>query len=1098
MDLTTIQPHGGSGWLPEPNAVALSSDEVTCCHTTPKQVGPALMKWRTPWMDEEFVLTRERIGPSEKILRDVRLRKRSLPCFPYNLQFLNSEIWFGCRDGSWSGDQTTQTSVARGGVNSVSQTTHSAEPLVKQTMVSISSSLPCTNCSSERKSVLTIVESFLYAFIVEFLPQGRLRSQKEREDLTRSFTRVAETLDSVANQNNDEMTVAKYWTECELAKAFGDPQRPARPSCVKRKLFRGWCAKMLARALAKGRVSFFYSLQKGSKQSWEPITALRADAAALKNLTLFSTPRGSVEPRLRSVIVSLSRKVFGERAFSADKFLPTSSACLENTRRGGGYLATMEPAPLFHPDCDQMGWVPYVSSAVNLWRTCHYDRVSRAMNESLERENRGPQLVKTSTGYQLKRHNLGNSESVQILEPGGKARTVTLGSGELYSGLQPLQGHLLDCWKHTQYSTMLTDDLTDSVQRLYDCARPILHLFLGPPRFVSGDYESATDNEKRDATRACMEGHSGLVPPFLQQFAERSFEPGWLRSRRLYRLAQTNRAGVDREHKGRLPPLGGGEPGDQDDLGHPAAVDAGVDVWACEGQPMGHPLSFPYLCVANLATYKHALTVWTEEADDDDEWIRRSKIAQVLRENVIVNGDDILFICDITFYPVWMRVAAACGFICSVGKNYLSPDTCMINSQLFRMSKDGRVKRYGYLNQNLFRGSVKKTEGSEVTPAELARAINKTVELYPNAACAIPRMMKRASERFYGTNLRPNWYLPVRLGGMGLNPLLGPHRIVDGVPLPEKITREQRVLAGRFTSDRRIRLLTEFGSTALLAQGLSTSQLTAGRTLARLPDSVRVSVSVRKHEEILASLEMSDRERGGARHRKRWSNLRPEEVELAECCKKYIGIFDHWMAGMTSYDLPSACPSSFRSGLRNSFLELSMWTHGDLLRREKKYGTLNEKERQILDLFASVKTVVGDYVALENETELSGSSDGLSARAMLLLRMGQTELFTDVGLAVTRITRDRRYKPLSVEDIARESVARSFLVARPLPAPMPVRIPFCDDWRCLPPSGLEASVLAATGEPGMPGVPEHLWGCEEGTVECLAQNGAEIVSMVEA
>jgi hypothetical protein len=106
---------------------------------------------------------------------------------------------------------------------------------------------------------------------------------------------------------------------------------------------------------------------------------------------------------------------------------------------------------------------------------------------------------------------------------------------------------------------------------------------------------------------------------------------------------------------------------------------------------------------------------------------------------------------------------------------------------------------------------VKKTASEgQIDPMSLARAVNQTLELYPQARVALPRLMKRASEMIHGTQFVPNWFLPVEVGGMGIDPKFGPrrrHKIPGWYEnLPSKISREQRMVAARFLAEPNLRL----------------------------------------------------------------------------------------------------------------------------------------------------------------------------------------------------------------------------------------------------------------------------------------------------
>jgi hypothetical protein len=91
------------------------------------------------------------------------------------------------------------------------------------------------------------------------------------------------------------------------------------------------------------------------------------------------------------------------------------------------------------------------------------------------------------------------------------------------------------------------------------------------------------------------------------------------------------------------------------------------------GQLMGSPLSFPILCIINLWTY------WQTAK----EYFGR--VIPIKDLPVLVNGDDILFQADHTFYEMWQRNIRSAGFKLSLGKNYTSTRYLTMNSQVFRV-----------------------------------------------------------------------------------------------------------------------------------------------------------------------------------------------------------------------------------------------------------------------------------------------------------------------------------------------------------------------------------------------------------------------------
>lgn len=326
--------------------------------------------------------------------------------------------------------------------------------------------------------------------------------------------------------------------------------------------------------------------------------------------------------------------------------------------------------------------------------------------------------------------------SVQAIAEPGKYRIITLGCGYLYSALQPLQGLMLDGWKSCYASTMRDEDLTVRIQSMHERSAED-----GLDLWCSVDYEAATDLLNKDATFAVLDGLKAVPGYELARF---SFGRGTVR----------------------YPGKSGLEP-----------------VPGVEGQLMGHPLSFPALCVINLAVYHEAVECYVNQRTFESEerfWMKRR-----MKRNVIVNGDDMLFKCDAKLFEIFKRTSQSVGFKFSAGKNYLSPDCCMINSQTFIVQGD-RVFRRGYLNMKLVTGQSVKSGDSTCTPTELGPALTQMIRLTPWTSCCVATAFGRFDLRRFG--FRPNWCLPVHLGGFGLGDAF------------VRLTKEQRLVAAHFVN----------------------------------------------------------------------------------------------------------------------------------------------------------------------------------------------------------------------------------------------------------------------------------------------------------
>ncbi|APG77175.1 RNA-dependent RNA polymerase [Shahe narna-like virus 2] len=156
---------------------------------------------------------------------------------------------------------------------------------------------------------------------------------------------------------------------------------------------------------------------------------------------------------------------------------------------------------------------------------------------------------------------------------------------------------------------------------------------------VSGDYESATDLLHPELSRFCQQGISQrLRIPLEDQDV-------------LLKCLTTHL--LQYEKDGPMKP----------------------QIW---GQLMGSPVSFPVLCLINLAatrlSYRLRL-LHLKEAPHPEKYEDYP---------MVVNGDDILFwALDQEHYDIWKEITRQCGLKFSLGKNYTSRDVAIINSEMY-------------------------------------------------------------------------------------------------------------------------------------------------------------------------------------------------------------------------------------------------------------------------------------------------------------------------------------------------------------------------------------------------------------------------------
>lgn len=616
-----------------------------------------------------------------------------------------------------------------------------------------------------RKYVKSLVLPVLCLLLTR---RGTPLSRAFLQRLSTNFAQMGEAIYSHFGKLNEEQTFLKYWLGVFHCQVFHDDQRPERDSCCGGKpLFSGFLRRLIARRVVRRDLSFIYSLSKGSKLAWPELCEAKRLAALKKHRKALAhhwTGTG-FDAHLEQTILAASHEVFGSVGDSPVKLCPSSSACLQASRREGGALGTVEKLTLSETELgDLRGLVWNIEGFRKTRLAQFYERLLDEMEAghiiapTSRTRARSPRTARFESEYFSK---VGPNDLVIVAIPEpGKFRIISKGNGNLYTVLQPLQGEMLSAWKQTPWSSMFHDDLTAKVNEIDQNCKEDL--------WCSVDYESATDLLHRRATLLALTGCSQAIDYDLARWSF-SMGIGW------------------------YPELDDDDTKVQGSLRVGAGDGSLVGTLLAEGQPMGHPLSFQLLCTINLAVFREAVYRWETMklaacvAYPQREFIR--KRARAMRENVLVNGDDMLFKCPPEFRDIFYRTAAEVGFKISVGKNYISPDMCMMNSQVFQRRR-GKMIRVGYLNQRLTSGlNVKKGDGlSTATPTQLGKDISKMVRLAPWTMPAVPLCFERFKSDWHG--FRPNWYLPVHLGGYGLDWDLRPPWL--------KVTQEQRRVASYF------------------------------------------------------------------------------------------------------------------------------------------------------------------------------------------------------------------------------------------------------------------------------------------------------------
>ncbi|APG77273.1 RNA-dependent RNA polymerase [Wenzhou narna-like virus 5] len=586
--------------------------------------------------------------------------------------------------------------------------------------------------------VNVILESLLWPFVARRSQRSEMFSPKEFDRMVSSFKKTGETILKYVSADNKEQKFCKYWLDYYMCLVFQDHQRPEKPEWLNSNLFSGWLKRFVCRAIAKDDVSFIYSLQKGSKRLWPRLSKQSEYDAYLKHASRLSSFHGFLPDDLDEEISRTSQEIFlpiNSGKMEASKYCPTGSGCLQATKNEFGALSLLPTHFEVSddiPNASSLGKLRALNHSFIKYRQESYDQMLSKVHKS---------LVDAESIFDLK--------CVAVAEP-SKFRMITKGDGYLYTALQPLQGQMLDCWKKSKYSTMLEQDFEKRIQTIDKNCR-ILEFW------CSVDYEAATDLIKKQATLTA-------IKEIDHKYSELAF------------LA------LSASGQCQYPQL----------KGFPKIE----DITCIDSQLMGHPLSFPLLCTINLAVFRCALKRWVNDSPNSFEKRCRKERAELMYNNVLVNGDDMLFKCERSFYEIFVKTALDCGLKMSQGKQYLSVDHCMINSLVFK--RVGNLMRnQGYLNLKVISNESLKDGVSLCLPTQISKTINEMCSLVPWACCIIPTVFKRWSSDLKFLNFSPNWFLPCHLGGFGVERRFGS---------VFKLTRQQRKVCTMFVKNPELSL----------------------------------------------------------------------------------------------------------------------------------------------------------------------------------------------------------------------------------------------------------------------------------------------------
>lgn len=627
------------------------------------------------------------------------------------------------------------------------------------------------------------------------------------------------------------------------------------------RLFTGWSLHFAMRAAVRQDVGFFQGLLM-AKRVWPLLGETRRRFALWEHAELIcGTPEQELDEPTRSSLERASKRVFA-RLPDPTKFMPTGRACLQFSMKAGGSLSCAAALDLQHLDQFFDGLhsrrLQKLQERIGQWRQTEYRKIVQTTHRELRDPKKNARLQRVL---------------VQAIPEPAKFRIITAGNGYLMTAIQPAQGQLLTCWKQQRECTMeMSDD--DLHSRVSQMKRALpFETF----RWLSIDYKSSTDFLSPASTKAAFSAANGRVHnsdlAWLSLlgaelwYPEKEFDPNWdARTTRLSAEAFDERFSDSffrvTGHRKEDP----AEPWNVTDqfprFTPPTRKSTFIGGFRqSSGQLMGHPLSFPLLCVINTAVYESAVdefcgsfswhdlssdalevAIWYDQVVLGNEQTKldfrsvayRSRFLRALERDVIrgecdrrlgsavktrmlqhhlVNGDDALFRGNSRFELIFWQHAARVGFRPSVGKTYASSLMAMINNVLFK-DVGTHVERCGYLNQAILEGYTPKKTSAPATPDQLGKDLNKMFSLRKNSSGYLP-LCFRKWEKFHRGFYKPNWFLPVHLGGYGVAPRFADpdhqrilRRFGRDFILP-KLSRSQLALAQAFVEDETLGALFE-------------------------------------------------------------------------------------------------------------------------------------------------------------------------------------------------------------------------------------------------------------------------------------------------
>lgn len=518
----------------------------------------------------------------------------------------------------------------------------------------------------------------------------------------------------------------------KAVRAIEDPPIEPKGIIGKNMLFDGYLKRYISIAHARKDISFFESLLQ-CKRTWDKITVKKRQVALESNRKNLS--KEFCEPlnnRIRKHIYSQVHELakgFDKRATS---FTPSGSACLEEIIPHGGCGALFEP---FRPPTDEQ-----IRSWGRSPLSGRFYPINPQMLIAFFEEHREDQLIQNHEKA-IWKNQINYTNMKEIFEP-NKARIIGVQSGHDSSQIQSFQGQALDLWKRSKASTMNEEFEKELIDGFGTTSLPLID---------SIDYPSATDTMNPESCIVGLDSYLDVIDIASLGIDRESFLTSFVTSRVRYpeKFLVVNPDNLEGK-----------------------TVEADLEpIIQKYGQRMGDRRSFFVLCIVNLAVFLAAVEYFFELAQIGGLKTNSAiMIKKSMMRTLKVNGDDVVFACPLNFHQIWKEFALNIGWTLSPGKSYLSPIYAQINSRNFIRKGPGYpIKRIGYLNMKLVTGfNLKKNGSADADPEQMGRDLSAMVNLCPWTDCMLSKTFARF-DKIYNKDYKPNWFLPVHLGGYGVD-----------------------------------------------------------------------------------------------------------------------------------------------------------------------------------------------------------------------------------------------------------------------------------------------------------------------------------------